>query len=88
LAAAIVAALVRHFPLYEMKLVLASILSDFELALADPRPVSPVRRGVTMAPAGDLKYADSLMVSVRIKSDRPKLLRVLFKASVKTKAVR
>jgi len=43
------------FSLYEMKLVLASILSRFELALADPRPVSPVRRGVTMAPAGDLK---------------------------------
>jgi cytochrome P450 len=43
------------FSLYEMKLVLASILSRFELALADPRPVSPVRRGLTMAPAGDLK---------------------------------
>jgi unspecific monooxygenase len=43
------------FSLYEMKLVLASILSRFELALADPRPVSPVRRGVTMAPDGDLK---------------------------------
>lgn len=43
------------FSLYEMKLVLASILSRFELALADPRPVSPVRRGLTMAPGGDVK---------------------------------
>jgi len=43
------------FALYEMKLVLASIVSRFELALADNRPVKPVRRGLTMVPAGDLK---------------------------------
>jgi unspecific monooxygenase len=40
------------FALYEMKLVLATLLSRFELALADNRPIKPVRRGVTMAPAG------------------------------------
>jgi unspecific monooxygenase len=43
------------FALYEMKLVLATILSRFELALADNRPVKPVRRGVTMTPAGGVK---------------------------------
>lgn len=37
----------------EMKLVLATILSRFQLALVDSRPVKPVRRGLTVAaPAG------------------------------------
>lgn len=35
----------------EMKLVLATILSHYSLALAEPRPVQPQRRGVTLAPA-------------------------------------
>lgn len=43
------------FALYEMKLVLATILSRFELALAEPRPVRPVRRGVAMAPADGVR---------------------------------
>ncbi len=43
------------FALYQMKLVLATVLSRFELALADNRPVKPVRRGVTMTPAGGVK---------------------------------
>ncbi len=34
----------------EMKLVLATILSRYELALVGKRPVRPVRRGVTLAP--------------------------------------
>jgi cytochrome P450 len=41
------------FAQLEMKLVLASILSHFELALVDRPPVKPVRRGLTVAaPAG------------------------------------
>ena len=40
---------------YEMKLVLATILSRYELALADNRPVRPQRRGVTLSPAGGVK---------------------------------
>ena len=37
----------------EMKLVLATIVSRFQLALTDSRPVKPVRRGLTIAaPAG------------------------------------
>jgi cytochrome P450 family 110 len=43
------------FAQYEMKLVLATILSRWELALADNRPVRPVRRGVTLAPPASLK---------------------------------
>lgn len=33
----------------EMKLVLATIVSRFQLALTDSRPVKPVRRGLTIA---------------------------------------
>jgi len=43
------------FALFEMKLALFSIVSNFQLALADQRPVKPVRRGVTMAPEGGVK---------------------------------
>jgi cytochrome P450 len=35
------------FAQFEMKLVINRILSRFELALADKRPVRPVRRGLT-----------------------------------------
>jgi cytochrome P450 family 110 len=38
------------FAQYEMKLVLATILSRFQLSLVNRRPVSPVRRGLTVAP--------------------------------------
>jgi unspecific monooxygenase len=38
--------------LLEMKLVLATILPSFQLALADAKPVKPQRRGLTIAPAG------------------------------------
>lgn len=37
--------------LYEMKLVLATILSRYSLELCEKRPVQPQRRGVTLAPA-------------------------------------
>ncbi|MBD1843279.1 cytochrome P450 [Cyanobacteria bacterium FACHB-63] len=40
---------------YEMKLALATILSRYELALADRRPEEPRRRGVTLAPARGVK---------------------------------
>ncbi len=41
------------FAQYEMKLVLATILSRFQLSMVNKRPVKPVRRGLTMAaPAG------------------------------------
>jgi unspecific monooxygenase len=40
---------------FEMKLVLATILSNYELALREQRPVKPARRGVTIAPSGGVK---------------------------------
>ena len=40
------------FAMFEMKLVLAKVLSRYSLELAKNSSVMPVRRGVTMAPAG------------------------------------
>jgi cytochrome P450 len=40
------------FALFEMKLVLATVLSQIDLALIDGIPVQPTRRGVTLAPSG------------------------------------
>ena len=39
----------------EMKLVLATILSHYQLALADSKPVKPARRGLTIAPSGGVQ---------------------------------
>ncbi|NEO98183.1 MAG: cytochrome P450 [Symploca sp. SIO2E9] len=39
----------------EMKLVLATIVSKFQMALTDNGSVKPVRRGLTFAPPGNLK---------------------------------
>lgn len=40
---------------FEMKLVLATILSRYQLALADNRPERPQARGITLAPASGVK---------------------------------
>ncbi|MBD2250725.1 cytochrome P450 [Nostoc parmelioides] len=40
------------FALYEMKLILATVLANVDLALVDNYPVKPTRRGVTLAPSG------------------------------------
>jgi hypothetical protein len=40
---------------FEMKLVLATILSRYQLALADNQPETPQRRGITLAPARGVK---------------------------------
>lgn len=39
------------FSLYEMKLVLATVLLQFELELATQSPVRPLRRGITIVPS-------------------------------------
>ncbi|MGA7932928.1 MAG: cytochrome P450, partial [Kovacikia sp.] len=39
------------FAMFEMKLVLATILSRWQLQLASNHPIKPCRRGVTMSPA-------------------------------------
>jgi cytochrome P450 len=43
------------FALFEMKLVLFTILSQVELALASSKPIQPVRRGLTIAPSSNLQ---------------------------------
>ncbi|MGV2829697.1 cytochrome P450 [Myxosarcina sp. GI1(2024)] len=40
---------------FELKLVLATVVSQYQLALASNRPEKPQRRGVTLAPAGGVK---------------------------------
>jgi len=39
----------------EMKLILATILSKYQLALAEDKPVKPQRRGFTLAPVGGVR---------------------------------
>ncbi|MBD2495838.1 cytochrome P450 [Nostoc sp. FACHB-280] len=56
------------FALFEMKLVLATILSHVDLALVDNSRVKPIRRGVTLAPSnGKWMMASGL----RQKADTP-----------------
>nr|WP_094675739.1 cytochrome P450 [Hydrocoleum sp. CS-953] len=40
---------------FEMRLVLATLLSNFEMELAENQPVKPKRRGITLGPAGGVK---------------------------------
>ncbi len=40
---------------FEMRLVLATLLSNFEMELAENQPVKPQRRGITLGPAGGVK---------------------------------
>lgn len=44
-----------YFAQFEMKVVLAEMLSRFDLALADNREVKPVRRGLVSAPGGSVR---------------------------------
>jgi unspecific monooxygenase len=43
------------FALFEMKLVLAKVLSHWEMELVDSKPVQPVRKGLLFSPAGGVK---------------------------------
>ncbi len=43
------------FALFEMKLVLAAVLSQMNLSLTNTRPVRPVRRGVVFTPSGGVE---------------------------------
>lgn len=40
----------------ELKLSVARLLQDFELTLIRPRPLRPVRRGLTMAPPASIRF--------------------------------
>lgn len=50
--------------MFEMKLVLATVLSRYKLALADHQPESLKRRGVTLGPARGVKM---IMIDRRVK---------------------
>ena len=52
------------FSMFEMKLVIATILARFELKLTDQKPVQPIRRGITIVPSGG--------VPVLVQSQRAK----------------
>jgi cytochrome P450 len=53
---------------FEMKLVLATILQEYQLELADSRPVKPQRRALTLGPAGGVKM---IMVGDRTLTEKP-----------------
>jgi cytochrome P450 family 110 len=50
------------FAQYEMKIVLATILSSFQLSLVNRRPVRPVRRGLTLATPAGMRMIPKLQV--------------------------
>ena len=52
----------------EMKLVLAKILQNFDLVLADKKPVQAKRRGVTLGPAGGVRMA---LLGRRMRQQKP-----------------
>jgi cytochrome P450 len=58
------------FALFEMKLVLATIVPQFELTLTTRRSVRPVRRGLTLAPPANLR-----MVATRRQSQSSRAAR-------------
>jgi cytochrome P450 len=51
----------KAFGLFEMKLVIFTILSRYQLALIDPHPIRPIRRGPGLAPSRDVH----MMVTAR-----------------------
>ena len=52
----------------EMKLVLATILRNFDLVLAEKKPVQPKRRGVTLGPAGGVRMS---LLGRRMRQQKP-----------------
>jgi cytochrome P450 len=60
------------FALFEMNLVLANVLSNWNLELADNQRVQPARKGVLLGPSGGVKMI--------VKGKREKNQPVLEKA--------
>lgn len=52
---------------YEMKLVLATLLRNYEFKLVEKRPVKPGRRGVTLSPVGGVKM---IITGKRMQSEK------------------
>jgi cytochrome P450 family 110 len=58
------------FAMMEMKLVLVTLLTQFQFANMDKRPVQPTRRGVTMAPAGGVQVMISKRFAKRERTEQ------------------
>ncbi|PSB35401.1 cytochrome P450 [Chlorogloea sp. CCALA 695] len=58
------------FAMYEMKLVLATILTSCELKLANNRSIKPTRRGLTVAPPASMQ----MIVTELKKQEKPVLV--------------
>lgn len=58
------------FAMFEMKLVLAELLTSWELELDTRQPIRPVRRGLTVAPSKNLKMRVTDRYQERYGSER------------------
>lgn len=56
------------FAMYEIKLILATILSKYKLELAEHKPVKPQRRGINITPTGGVKM---VMKGQRSRQETP-----------------
>lgn len=65
------------FALFEMKLVLATILSRWQMELADSKPVQPARKGLLLGPAGGVQ-----MVVRERRSQNQRILQTEFDKSL------
>lgn len=63
------------FTQFEMKLVLATVISDWQLELAPPKPVKPTRKGALLAPAQGVR-----MVARGKRSENQQILQTMLKA--------
>ena len=54
--------------MYEIKLILATILSKYKLELAEHKPVKPQRRGINITPTGGVKM---VMKGQRSRQETP-----------------
>lgn len=59
------------FAQFEMKLVLATVLSRWQLELVDRQPVQPIRRGAFLAPSDGVQ-----MVATGMRSQNQRILQV------------
>lgn len=58
------------FAQFEMKLVIATVLSRLQLAITDKHPIRPIRRGLTVAPSGGMQMivTDRQRNEINVKS--------------------
>ena len=59
---------------FEMKLVLAKVLSDWQLALVDSHPVQPTRRGFTLGPTGGVRMVITDRRRQKLRAPQPSAL--------------